>query len=882
MPATTRSKTARQPNDTALKKLAKGFALHADTSAAFEYITNVDPHGDSYAFGLIQALHASSDGPDQDHAPAYEAPGLSPAASWRAGPPGGATILELASNLIDSPNDMACIMAFNKGLEDQGVVIQELLNKKTAKLEEPGEYITGRDKFNELLATQPRDVRTRLLQVYDKLFKAKQILNEYRYVLPQRNLTEDMEQEQVESAEASTNASPALAATLNELFSGRLAEYFQPVLEGMQEEIKELRAVSAEAAHKATTTASLLTEWASRPSASEATEVLAKVDKLEAQATKVKDETQGIIAELRAENERLRASAKGVSFKAEESPVPILNPTPAPTVSSTRVDDDIYRKLAELEGRLHDVKAVKEPASKDASDEMVRHLLDENARMREELASSRQGNAAAFTPPSLSRLVSAHTGNSPGVASSADFKSLDTPEDMPPAVDWHLMAPRNGLEKAKPADFVSAWKSRPAAGNKSAKKQLTNKVTSETMLNGIPATGDISAYKIVRGPMLEKWFIYANVINDGGEAGEASLLRALVECATNQYNVNKAKGQTESHWRGLMEAKSVLRFLEELDGLYADRSHTASEQEWETALSEAHDAFDLYLRIRHLLTTTETRIRGFNLLVKYLSGKGDKIGVHKLHDCGTEDPSKWHEALDSLRAVDKQIPEASTKGRRVTIDTSGNASGNKLLGFSGSKTKTTTEEDGRTYTHGNLFLDADTNLHEHSILTKTLIELRESQKKNESNVGELRKQLAAFTAGGGQPPSTSAPSTADRFRAFAPSYAGGPAKVYDLPAVYSFLDLGDAPPRHGQHPGGTHGEDCKVCSKYLGFTNFQSYDTLKGLGQGANARAYHNAWKCSKIPTAVKMEADKVGAPQSKVDELLKIVDDPFWKPRGA
>ena len=149
----------------------------------------------------------------------------------------------------------------------------------------------------------------------------------------------------------------------------------------------------------------------------------------------------------------------------------------------------------------------------------------------------------------------------------------------------------------------------------------------------------------------------------------------------NQYNVNKAKGQTESHWRGLMEAKSVLRFLEELDGLYADRSHTASEQEWETALSEAHDTFDLYLRIRHLLTTTETRIRGFNLLVKYLSGKGDKIGVHKIHDCGTEDPSKWHEAGSTRSALSTSRSQRRPLRRRVTIDASGNASGNKLLGF---------------------------------------------------------------------------------------------------------------------------------------------------------------------------------------------------------
>ena len=142
---TTRSRATRRPDDTAFKNFAQRFGLHSDTKAAFQYITNVDRQGDSYAIGLVQALHASSDGPDQDHAPAYEAPGLSPAASWRGGPHGRSTIIQLASDLVDNPDDTSKLIAFEQGLHDQGIVIKNLLKKQTANLEEPGAYISGHD-----------------------------------------------------------------------------------------------------------------------------------------------------------------------------------------------------------------------------------------------------------------------------------------------------------------------------------------------------------------------------------------------------------------------------------------------------------------------------------------------------------------------------------------------------------------------------------------------------------------------------------------------------------------------------------------------------------------------------------------------------------------
>ena len=149
---TTRSRATRRSDDTAFKNLANRFGLHSDTKAAFQYITNVDRHGDSYAVGLVQALHAASDGPDQDHAPAYEAPGLSPAASWRGGPHGRSTIIQLASDLVDNPDDISKLIAFEQGLHDQGNVIKNLLKKQTANLEEPGTYISGHDMLQKLLA----------------------------------------------------------------------------------------------------------------------------------------------------------------------------------------------------------------------------------------------------------------------------------------------------------------------------------------------------------------------------------------------------------------------------------------------------------------------------------------------------------------------------------------------------------------------------------------------------------------------------------------------------------------------------------------------------------------------------------------------------------
>ena len=541
--------------------------------------------------------------------------------------------------------------------------------------------------------------------------------------------------------------------------------------------------------------------------------------------------------------------------------------------------DAIGRQFAKLEGELAELRA-----GARASDVELRRLIDENINLKREL-DAKPNISAAFTPPPLSQLLGSSAGGSMGVTPGINSKPLgvpkDLPKDMPPLQGWQVAPAKHGLEKATLPDFVGAWTSRPRS--KAASKQLTSKLTSESMLDRIPKYGDISAYKIVRGPMLERWFLFSNVIHDGGEAGETALLRALVECATNCYNSSKADGATESHWRGLMEVKSVLAFLEELDGMFLDRSHTASEQEWELAQANATDAFDLYMRIRHLLNNGDTRIRGFNMLVKYLISRGDRNGVLRLQECGTEDPSLWHAVLDSLRAVDSQIPssaaESSSKGRRAATPTPG---GN-LLGMSGSKTQTKTTEDNTKFTNGGIFLDAETDLDETLILTKTLLDFRAAQGKNEQQLAELKKQLAALAAASNNNNTPPPPSASDRFKAFAPSYQGGPAKVHDLTSIYEFLGLGsDLPPRRGNHPGGTHGDDCKVCSKYLGFTQFQSYDTLQGQGPAGNARAYHNAWKCSKIPQAVRMQAEKDGTPQAKVDELLKLIDDPFWKPRGA
>ena len=93
-------------SDGRLNVLAKKLDHTQSLAAAFDQIIG-DGSRDQYAIALLAAFHTPSAGQDSVSSPAYVPPdGLSPVATWRGGPPGGATVLELAASVVSNPSDV--------------------------------------------------------------------------------------------------------------------------------------------------------------------------------------------------------------------------------------------------------------------------------------------------------------------------------------------------------------------------------------------------------------------------------------------------------------------------------------------------------------------------------------------------------------------------------------------------------------------------------------------------------------------------------------------------------------------------------------------------------------------------------------------------------
>ena len=907
----------------AFQSLVRRADQQSNVAGAFTDFLATDPDG-SHAAGIARAFHAPSHGPGDASAPPYEPPEtLSPAASWRGGVPGAASLLEMAADLVEHPLSASKREAFELGLREQALVIQELLEQQTGAL--PGST-DGHDDLQRLLAEQPLAVRMRLLQVYDKLRPAMAILRRSEgydipttpagpstsgeasvakstpqpasaaafhelvagalaeQIHPVMDVGEEpkIPQEQVSRgvvpttvSEASEGASaeasetkpiphPALAAVVQELVAGTLAEQVQPIMEGLGEELKALR------------------EQISKGAAASASAKETKADT--AAPTRQEEVLLATIAELKGQLEDSLAAPPAFAFAnsipvAGEGRSPVYvgsnlesrlsraNDTKADAAVQTRQEEALLATIAELKGQLESSRAAP-PASAISISSAGEEPKAEDikfARSPEYVGSNRG-----------SRLSGPESGPS-------KRKSMppDMPPGMPPISDWGLSPTTKGLERAKRPDFAGAWASIPPAESKAARKQLVESLAPSSLISDLPTMGDVSAYMLMRGPMLENWYLFKEFVNAGGD-GETALLRALVKCANTRH---KTCGKQEGQWRGLMEATTVLAYLKGLDGMYVDRTHTAVEREWEDARAHAQNVLDYYLRMRHLLKNDDACSRGYHLLLTYLREKKDRLAFKCLQECDAYDHHSWHAALDSLRSVDEQFaakPAGTT--RAGTSDTAGKG----LLGFGGSKTTTKTTNDDTKFQAGQLSFDTDITWEEATTLVQTLKALQDAQSKNEQSVADVQRRLAALNSAPTMLPATSTPPSAftsptDRFKMFAPSSMGGPPKVYDLAKIYSFLGLkAPVPARKGTNPGFTHGAECAVCSEFLGFTEFVAYDQLKGLGSGSGARAFHNAWKCSKIPAVIKAHADKLGTAAADVDELLTPIDDPHWKPRGA
>lgn len=129
-------------------------------------------------------------------------------------------------------------------------------------------------------------------------------------------------------------------------------------------------------------------------------------------------------------------------------------------------------------------------------------------------------------------------------------------------------------------------------------------------------------------------------------------------------------------------------------------------------------------------------------LVLYLAERGEKYCMAELQKCNLDDLDGWHDVLDSLRSVAKQMeaagaPSGQTPAKRqVRFE-------QKLAGF------TKIKADETRWEGGNLNAEADTTLEEGSQLMQFLIELRKERKEQNAATQDTLKKLAAFTSGGG-------------------------------------------------------------------------------------------------------------------------------------
>ena len=361
---------------------------------------------------------------------------------------------------------------------------------------------------------------------------------------------------------------------------------------------------------------------------------------------KDKKEFMSELRSLASKSKELEAKLEGTTGRASN---------PNGHEAQDAQDKAMLTKIANLEAELEATHASKDRyAAALAAD--VERLQGEN----DKLVNTLRANASVPSSVVASRSLASYT---PG--RKAGVSNLELPKDMPQLPDWTDVPAPAGLESAKPPDYAEAWASRPQDGEmgKAARKQLTLTLVPEKLLDPVPPAGDATAYSVVRSSLLESFFMFATYLHGGGIRGEMALFRAVRACATAKF---KSNDKTESYWRSLMSTTSVRDFIHELDSVFADRNHTASEAEWENAKKNATDALDYFTRLRHLISESDASIvRGRSELSKYLAARGETHALSDLQKCGLKDLDGWYTVLDSLRSVKKQVASAAPPTRKV-------------------------------------------------------------------------------------------------------------------------------------------------------------------------------------------------------------------------
>ena len=107
-------------------------------------------------------------------------------------------------------------------------------------------------------------------------------------------------------------------------------------------------------------------------------------------------------------------------------------------------------------------------------------------------------------------------------------------------------------------------------------------------------------------------------------------------------------------------------------------------------------------------------------------------------------------------------------------------------------------------------------------------------------------------------------------------------KVWNLAAIYAFLELDPVPPTSGDIEVGKYhlyGCSCLICSECKGFDKFEQHEVLLQVKPvyPKDIRAYHNAWTCRYVEEVVRAKAAILGTPEAEIVALITHIDKP-WK----
>ena len=464
----------------------------------------------------------------------------------------------------------------------------------------------------------------------------------------------------------------------------------------------------------------------------------------------------------------------------------------------------------------------------------------------------------------------------------------------PLAVNWMGGARCAGLTTANVPDAAAVLRRKPNENNGTQSQhkvtwlRLGEEFNISRVIHSCPEPNDTAAWCDHRPRALESFYGYAAVLSIADDP-EAELLGQLRAAATERSMLESP----HSHrWRTLSRCSTVLEFVDQLDLLYVDPTDSTQESLWLNADAQASDAYDLFHRLKPLLTTRESKMRARTRLLQRLAAIGDKLTMQQLQSADINNINAWESLLAIARTTDTQF---------LNVKTSGAASASRADGSHRSRGLNSLVDgaSARNLAPGGALqpFAADFSIHagmSQEEAAATLLQVISARGREqglqmprldptrtqlyrqleEMPSGALRELLQSLEQGGASECVVNTVRTFNALRGANKDLenpGGGPRFCWPLEAGYEYLGLTPVPAK----VGGINSENCLVC-QLLG-------KKLIDFGQGvqcAPGETYcHGCWRCPNYKAAISAKAAAAGTPADQVAVLLKPIVQPWTTP---